>query len=117
MLIVLLAVSILLLIAVPFAWRSQQKRRAEATALSRRPNNSPVLDQLDNFYRQNLFNGTDRMVFEAKYLAFMNQLRAQSAHMSQVEQDEFMMPLVVRNAEYIALGKRDKNALKARLGM
>ena len=42
---------------------------------------------------------------------------AQSVHLSQVEQDEFMMPLVIRNAEYIALGKRDKNALKAGLGM
>src|SRR3954466_12508430 len=109
--------TLLLITALIIKQTSQRKNISEAAALSRTPNNSPFLDQLDDFYRENLLSNSDRMVVEAKYLAFMNKLQAQIAHLPQVEQDAFIVPLVIRNAEYIAIGKRDKNALKARLGI
>jgi hypothetical protein len=112
----LFALSILLLFAASIKWTSQRKNISAAAALSRTPNDSPLLDQLDDFYRENLFKH-DWMVLQAKYFAFLNRLQAQIAHLPQTEQDEFIMPLVIRNAEYIAIGKRDQNALKARLGM
>jgi hypothetical protein len=32
------------------------------------------------------------------------------AHLPQAEQDKYLMPFVTRNAEYIAIAKRDKDA-------
>jgi hypothetical protein len=81
---------------------------------------SSAVDQLDNFYRecfQMNFWGGDRKVFESKYADLMKRLQAQVAHQPQAEQDKFFMPFVTRNAEYIAIAKRDKDALRVRLGV
>jgi hypothetical protein len=78
-----------------------------------------AVDQLDDFYREsfrmNYFG--DREDFLKRYADLFKRLQAQVAHLPQVEQDKFFMPIVTRNAEYIAIAKRDKDALRIRLGV
>ena len=104
-------------------------RNAEYIAMAKQDRNalkvklglpaSSAVDQLDDFYREcfrmNYFG--DRKVFETKCTDFLKRLQAQVAHLPQAEQDKFYMPVVMRNAEYIAMWKQDKNALKVRLGV
>ncbi|WFU00068.1 hypothetical protein QA633_47780 (plasmid) [Bradyrhizobium barranii] len=72
------------------------------------------LDQLDEFWREALqSNAFD----QTKYTNLLQRLQAPVAHLPQAEQDKFFMPFVARNAEYIAMAKRDKDALRARLGV
>jgi hypothetical protein len=72
------------------------------------------LDQLDEFWRETLqSNAFD----QTKYTNLLQRLQAPIAHLSQAEQDRFFMPFVARNAEYIAIAKRDKDALRLRLGL
>jgi hypothetical protein len=47
----------------------------------------------------------------------LKRLQALVAHLPQAEQDKFFMPFVTRNAEYIAIAKQDKDALRVRLGL
>jgi hypothetical protein len=54
---------------------------------------------------------------QTKYTDLLTRLQAQVAHLPQVEQDKFFVPFVARNAEYIAIAKRDKDALRVRLGV
>jgi hypothetical protein len=49
---------------------------------------------------------------QSKYADLMKRLQGQVAHLPQADQDKFFMPFVTRNAEYIAIAKRDKDALK-----
>ena len=79
---------------------------------------SSAVDQLDDFYRESFrVDVVDRADFLKKYNDLMKRLQAQVAHLPQAEQDKFFMPVVMRNAEYIAIGKQDKNALRVRLGL
>ena len=72
------------------------------------------LEQLDDYWRETLrANAYD----QTKYTALLKRLQALVAHLPQAEQDKFFMPFVARNAEYIAIAKQDKNALKIRLGV
>ena len=72
------------------------------------------LEQLDDFWRECLqSNSYD----PTKYTALLNRLLDQVRHLPQPEQDKFFLPIVLRNAEYIAIGKQDKDALRARLGI
>ena len=66
-------------------------------------------------FRTNYFGG--RTFFETKYADLCKRLQAQVAHLPQAQQDTFFMPLVMRNAKYVAVRKRDKDALRIRLGM
>ena len=74
-----------------------------------------LLEQLDEFWRE-IF-GQDRSVIEKRYPEFVASIQAQVAHLPQPEQDQLMWQVVQRNAEYIALAQRDRNALKIRLGL
>jgi len=88
-------------------------------AKSRTPNRFPIVDQLDNFWRENFVfveNG-DRETFTMKYLDFVKKLESQLAKLPQTEQGTFLAPLLLRNAEYIDISNQDRTALKARLGM
>ncbi|WP_029585797.1 hypothetical protein [Bradyrhizobium sp. URHD0069] len=72
------------------------------------------LDQLDDFWREALqSNAYD----QTKYTDLLKRLQDQVSHLPQEEQDKFFMPFVTRNAEYIAIAKRDKDALRVRLGV
>ena len=72
------------------------------------------LDQLDDFWRETLqSNAYD----QTKYTDLLKRLQALVAHLPQAKQDKFFMPFVTRNAEYIAIAKRDKDALRVRLGV
>ncbi|WP_342723475.1 hypothetical protein AAFG07_30595 [Bradyrhizobium sp. B097] len=74
----------------------------------------PPLEQLDDFWREALqSNAYD----QTKYADLLKNPQAQVAHLPQAEQDKPFMPLVMRNAEYIAIGKQDKDALRVRLGV
>jgi len=73
-----------------------------------------LLDELDDFWRDALrSNAYD----QTKYTHLINRLQAQVAHLPQAEQEGFFKLLVERNAEYIAIAKRDKDALRVRLGV
>lgn len=72
------------------------------------------LQQLDDFWRECLRSGH---FDQSKYADLLKKLHGQVSHLPQEEQDEFFRPFVVRNAEYIAIAKRDKDALKVRLGV
>ena len=77
------------------------------------PASSPV-DQLDDFWREALqSNAYD----QSKYTDLLKRLQAQVAHLPQAEQDKFFMTFATRNAEYIAIAQRDKDALRVRLGV
>jgi hypothetical protein len=68
-----------------------------------------AMDQLEDFWRETLqSNAYD----QSKYADLMKRLQGQVAHLPQADQDKFFMPFVTRNAEYIAIAKRDKDALK-----
>ena len=72
------------------------------------------LDQLDDFWRETLrSNAFD----QTKYADLLKRLQDQVSHLPQAEQDEFFRPIVARNAEYISIAKRDRDALKVRLGV
>jgi hypothetical protein len=104
-------------------------RNAEYIAMAKQDRNalkirlglpaSSAVDQLDDFYREcfqmNYFD--DREGFLRRYNDLFKRLQAQVAHLPQAEQDKFFLPVVMRNAEYIAIGKQDKNALRVRLGV
>jgi len=72
------------------------------------------MEQLDDFWRESLQTNTPNM---ARYYDIVSQLQALIELLPLSAQDRFMTPLVARNAEYIAIAKQDKNALKVRLGM
>lgn len=72
------------------------------------------LNQLDDFWREALQSDA---YDHTKYTDLLTRLHDQVSHLPQAEQDKFFMPFVTRNAEYIAIAKRDKDALKARLGI
>lgn len=79
---------------------------------------SPALRRTDTFWRGMFVSGiTDRIVIEAKWIAFCNGLLSRISHLPQVKQDEIFTQLLTRNAEYIALARQDREALKARLGL
>jgi hypothetical protein len=72
------------------------------------------LDELDDFWRETLqSNAYD----QTKYTDLLRRLQDQVSHLPQEEQDKFFMLFVARNAEYIAIAKRDKDALRIRLGV
>ena len=73
------------------------------------------LDQLDDFWRDALQSGGYDN--QRKYADLIKRLQDQVSHLPQEEQDKFFMPFVTRNAEYIAIAKRDKDALRVRLGV
>jgi hypothetical protein len=76
------------------------------------------LEQLDDFWREGLQSGGgDKKRFERKYADFVKRVQDQVSHLPQGEQDRLAMQLVNRNAEYIAIAKRDRDALKVRLGL
>ena len=67
------------------------------------------LDQLDDFWRETL---QSKAYDQTKYTDLLKRLQDQVSHLPQEEQDKFFMPFVTRNAEYIAIAKRDKDALR-----
>jgi hypothetical protein len=76
------------------------------------------LEQLDECWREMFGHGeADRSAIQTKYAEFVAKIQAQVSHLPQPEQDRLMLQVVNRNAEYIALAKRDRNVLKARLGL
>jgi hypothetical protein len=101
------------------AYIAMAKQDRDALKVKLGPPASSAVDQLDDFYREcfqaNYFG--DRKVFERKYAELIKRLQAQVAHLPQAEQDKYLMPFVTRNAEYIAIAKRDKDALRVRLGV
>jgi hypothetical protein len=79
------------------------------------------LEQLDECWREmfEMFGHgeADRSAIQTKYAEFVAKIQAQVSHLPKPEQDRLMLQVVNRNAEYIALAKRDRNVLKARLGL
>lgn len=73
-----------------------------------------LLEQLDDFWRETLQSGAYN---QTKYTDLMKRLQDQVSHLPDEEQNRLVKPLVDRNAEYIAMAKRDRNALKVRLGV
>jgi hypothetical protein len=75
-------------------------------------------EQLDEFWRESLrSDGTSPKEFEAKYAIFIKSVEVQTAHLPRAEQERLALQLYSRNAEYIAIGQRDRTALKAKLGL
>ena len=78
-----------------------------------------VLEQVDDFWREALqldimsnFN-----FFQTKYAALVQRIGDQVSHLPDEEQARLIREAFDRNAEYIALAKQDKNALKVKLGV
>lgn len=55
--------------------------------------------------------------FQVQWAQFLANLQAQVSHLPQPEQDGIITRVVLRNAEYIALAQKDREALKAQLGV
>jgi len=82
------------------------------------PTNLDLRDQQDAFWRQLVVNGIPNpRAFQAQWAGFVAQLQSQVAHLPQPEQDGIITRVVLRNAEYMALAEKDREALKARLGV
>ena len=79
------------------------------------------LEQLDECWREMFamfgHDEVDRSAIQTKYAEFVAKIQAQVSHLPQPEQDRMMLQVANRNAEYIALAKRNRNDLKARLGL
>jgi hypothetical protein len=79
------------------------------------------LEQLDECWREMFamfgHDEVDRSAIQTKYAEFVAKIQAQVSHLPQPEQDWLMLQVASRNAEHIALARRDHNALKARLGL
>jgi hypothetical protein len=74
--------------------------------------------QQDAFWRELVARGIpNQNAFQVQWVQFVTKLQAQVAHLPQPEQDGIMTRVVLRNAEYIALAQKDRDALKARLGV
>jgi hypothetical protein len=75
-------------------------------------------EQLDDFWRETFRSGvTNPKELQARYSNFISSVEAQTAHLPRAEQERLAIQLYKRNAEYIAIGRRDRTALKARLGL
>ena len=72
------------------------------------------LDQLDDCWREALRSGG---VNVTRYFDIVRQMQALTADLPRAEQDKIIMPMVIRNEEYLAIAKLDRNALKVRLGV
>ncbi|WP_456827909.1 hypothetical protein [Bradyrhizobium sp. USDA 4518] len=70
--------------------------------------------QVDDFWRECLQSGQNN---QTKYADLIKRIQGQVSHWPQAEQDKLFMLLIDRNTEYIALMKRDRDALRARLGL
>ena len=82
------------------------------------PASVDLLDQLDALYRELLVRGIpNQKAFQVRWDQFLAKLQAQVAHLPQPEQDGIITRVVIRNAEYIDLALKDREALKARLGV
>lgn len=82
------------------------------------PTSVDLRDQQDAFWRELVVRGIPNpTAFQAQWVQFVAQLQTQVAHLPQPEQDGVMTRVVLRNAEYIALAQKDREALKARLGV
>ena len=77
-----------------------------------------LLEQLDDFWRECLqSSGGDKEFFESKYADFVQRVGDQVSHLPDEEQNRLVKQVFDRNAEYIAIAKRDKDALRVRLGV
>lgn len=74
--------------------------------------------QQDAFFRDLLANGIpDPKRFQLRWEQFIAHLQSQIDHLPKPEQDGIMTRVVLRNAEYMELAKKDREALKAQLGV
>jgi hypothetical protein len=82
------------------------------------PASIDLRDQLDTFWREILVTGIPNpKTFEARSAQFIGKLQAQVARLPQPEQDGILTRLILRNSEYIALAQKDREVLKAQLGV
>jgi hypothetical protein len=82
------------------------------------PASVDVRDQQDAFWRELVVSGIpNQKAFQVQWVQFLARLQAQVAHLPQPEQDGIMTRVVLRNAEYIVLAQKDREALKDRLGV
>ncbi|RYG86250.1 MAG: hypothetical protein EON59_10400 [Alphaproteobacteria bacterium] len=82
------------------------------------PASVDLKEEQDAFWRALLVNGIPNpKTFQSQWMAFLGGLQAKIAHLSQPEQDGIMTRVVLRNAQYIALAKDDRDALRAELGV
>jgi hypothetical protein len=95
--------------------------RGTATAWLANLETPPSVDlrsQQDAFWRELLVRGVpNQKAFQVQWTQFLANLQAQVSHLPQPEQDGIMTRVVLRNAQYIALAQRDREALKAQLGV
>ncbi|MGL3211125.1 hypothetical protein [Bradyrhizobium sp. BR 1433] len=71
--------------------------------------------QVDAFWRE-IF-GRDRKFVEMKHREFMARMQDQVSHLPKAEQDTLLWQVVTKNNEYIHLAGRDRDALRAKLGL
>lgn len=82
------------------------------------PASVDLKDQQDDFFRNLLANGIpDPKRFQLRWEQFIAHLQSQIDHLPKPEQDGIMTRVALRNAEYMALAKSDREALRARLGV
>jgi hypothetical protein len=82
------------------------------------PPSVDLKDQQDAFFRDLLANGIpDPKRFQLRWEQFIAHLQSQIDHLPKPEQDGIMTRVVLRNAEYMELAKRDREALKTQLGV
>ncbi|TFW12197.1 hypothetical protein EGY25_09140 [Brevundimonas intermedia] len=82
------------------------------------PASVDLRDQQDAFFRDLLTKGIpDPKRFQLRWEQFIAHLQSQINHLPKAEQDGIMTRVVLRNAEYMALAKSNREALKARLGV
>lgn len=82
------------------------------------PASVDLKDQQDAFFRDLLANGIpDARRFQVRWEQFIAHLQSQIDHLPKPEQDGIMTRVVLRNAEYMAIAKSDREALKALLGV
>src|SRR4051812_43292302 len=78
-----------------------------------------LLEQVDDFWREALQLDImrDLNAFQNKYADLVKRVGDQVSHLPEEEQDRLVRQAFDHNAEYIALAKQDKDALKVKLGV
>jgi hypothetical protein len=81
------------------------------------PSSLDLLPQLDAFWRGLFAQGTPSpQSIQVQWGQFIGGLQAQVSRLSQPEQDGLLTRVALRNAEYLAIAGKDREALKSQLG-
>jgi hypothetical protein len=76
-----------------------------------------VEDLVEEFWRDALISNATGAQAQAKWNAFIHELKARVAHFPQEAQDEVFLRAAKRNAECIAIARINLDALREKLGI